>query len=85
MPTTVSSASSIRNEPARYMSWVCSARSSIGPVVGSESTIETTAAPEIIEGSRLPMSAMNGLSAMRSGYLHSARNGGRPLALAVVT
>ena len=51
-PTTVSSASSIRNEPARYMSWVCSARSSIGPVVGSESTIETIAAPEMTEGSR---------------------------------
>ena len=31
------------------------------------------------------MSAMNGLSDMRSGYLTSARNGGRPLALAVVT
>ena len=31
------------------------------------------------------MSAMNGLSDMRKGYFMSARNGGRPLALAVTT
>ncbi len=67
------------------MSCDCSALSSIGPVVGSDSTTETIAAPETICGSRLPMSAMNGLSAMRSGYLISARPGGSPLARAVVT
>ena len=31
----------IRNEPARYMSWLRSASSSIGPVVGSDITTET--------------------------------------------
>ena len=36
MPITVSTARNIRNEPARYMSWLCSAASSIGPVVGSD-------------------------------------------------
>ena len=65
------------------MSWVCSARSSIGPVVGSDITIDTIAAPEMIWGKRLPMSAMNGFSDMRSGYLANAFQGGRPLALAV--
>ena len=38
--------------------------------------------PEMTCGSRLPMSAMNGLSAMRSGYFNSSRRGGRPLARA---
>ncbi len=73
----------MRNEPARYMSWLRKASSSIGPVVGSDSTTETTAAPEITCGKSAPMSAMNGLSDMRSGYLISALNGERPLARAV--
>ena len=75
----------MRNDPARYMSWLCNARTSIGPVVGSDSTTETMAAPETICGSRLPMSAMKGLSDMRSGYFTSSRNGGSPLARPVTT
>ncbi len=75
----------IRNEPARYMSWLRSALSSIGPVVGSDMTTETIAAPEITCGSSEPISEMNGLSAMRSGYLNNALNGCRPLARAVTT
>src|SRR3954468_17112902 len=67
MPITVRSERNIRKEPARYWSWLFSASSSIGPEVCSESTTATIAEPEITEGSRLPMSAMNGLSAMRSG------------------
>ncbi len=64
------------------MSWLFSAATSIGPVVGSDSTTETIAEPEITCGRRLPMSAMNGLSAMRSGYLTSSRNGAQPLGAA---
>ena len=67
MPTTVSTARNIRNEPARYMSWLCSEESSIGPVVGSDITAETITEPETICGRRLPISEMKGLSAMRSG------------------
>ena len=65
------------------MSCVCRARTRIGPVVGSDSTTETSAEPEMNSGRRLPMSAMNGLSAIRSGYFTSALPGGRPLAWAV--
>ena len=36
-------------------------------------------------GSSEPISEMNGLSAMRSGYLNSTLNGCRPLARAVTT
>src|SRR6185436_18061873 len=85
MPITVSSARNMRNEPARYWSWLLSASSSIGPEVCSESTTATMAEPEITEGSRLPMSAMNGFNAMRSGYFTSRRNGGIPLERAVTT
>ena len=70
MPITVRNAMNIRNEPARYMSWLRSASSSIGPVSGSDITTETMTEPEISSGSRLPISAMKGLSEMRSGYLH---------------
>src|SRR5207248_4785813 len=85
MPITVSSDRNMRHEPARYWSWLRSASSSIGPEVCSESTTATIAEPEITLGSRLPMSAMNGLSDMRSGYFTSRRNGGMPLARAVTT
>src|SRR5688572_4587542 len=84
-PTTVRNAMNIRNEPARYMSWLRSESSSIGPVSGSDITTDTMTEPEISSGSRLPMSAMKGLSEMRSGYLMSKRPGGRPLARPVVT
>src|SRR5688572_13808076 len=84
-PTTVRNAMNIRNEPARYMSWLRSESSSIGPVSGSDITTDTMTEPEISSGSRLPMSAMKGLSEMRSGYLMSNRPGGRPLARPVVT
>ncbi len=67
MPTTVSTARNIRNEPARYMSWLCSEESSIGPVVGSDMTADTMTELETICGNRLPMSAMKGLSAILSG------------------
>ena len=43
------------------------------------------AEPEITLGSRLPMSAMNGLSAMRSGYFTSSWNCGMPFERAVTT
>ncbi len=67
------------------MSWLRSASSSIGPVVGSDMTTETTTAPETTSGSSEPMSAMKGLSDMRSGYFTSRRPGDRPLARPVVT
>ena len=41
MPMTVSVATNIRKVAARLTSWVLSALSSIGPVVGSDSTTET--------------------------------------------
>src|SRR5207244_10542508 len=62
-PITVRNAMNIRKEPARNMSWLRSASSSIGPVVGKDMTIDTTAAPEITCGSSEPISEMNGFSA----------------------
>ena len=85
IPITVSSDRNIKKDPARYWSWLRKASSSIGPEVCSESTTATIAEPEMTLGSRLPMSAMNGLSAMRSGYFTSRPNGGMPLARAVTT
>ncbi len=81
----MSSARNIRNDPARYMSWLCSARSIIGPVVGSESTTATMVEPEMTWGSRLPISATKGLRDIRSGYLTSTLKGCSPLARAVTT
>ena len=75
----------MRNEPARYMSWLRSASISIGPVVGRESTTDTTAAPDTTWGNRLPMSATKGLRAIRRGYLTSSRIRGIPFARAVTT
>ena len=57
----------------------------MGPVVGSDMTCETMTAPETSSGNSVPISAMNGLSDMRSGYLSSSRPGGSPLARAVTT
>ena len=54
-----------------------------GDSTSTSSTTETSAEPEMNSGSRLPMSAMNGLSDIRSGYLASAFQGGSPLAFAV--
>ena len=85
MPTTVNMARNIRKEPARYISWLCRADINIGPVVGSERTIETIADPETICGSILPISAINGFNEVRSGYFISAFMGCNPLALAVNT
>ena len=48
MPTTVSVATNSRKVAARLTSWVFSAPSSIGPVVGSDSTTETITEPEMI-------------------------------------
>ena len=67
------------------MSWLFSAASSIGPVVGSDSTTAVISAPEITAGKRLPMSEMKKLSASRIGYLRSSLPGGRPLARPVTT
>ena len=72
-------------EPARYMSWFCSAVMSRGPTVGSESTIESTVCPEIRPGSIQPTVAMKGISAMRTGYLIKRRMLLTPLARAVFT
>src|SRR5260370_10357035 len=85
MPITVRAARNIRNEPARYMSWLRNASSSIGPVVGRLITIDTTAAPEMMCGNSEPISEMKGLSALRSGYFINARNGGTPVPRAAVT
>ena len=85
VPITASMDRNIRKEPARYWSWLRNASSSIGPEVCSDSTTATTAEPEITLGSRLPMSATKGLSAMRIGYFINRRNRGIPLARAVVT
>ena len=67
------------------MSWLRSASISIGPVVGSESTTATTAAPDTTCGRRFPMSATKGLRAIRRGYLTSSRIRGMPFARAVTT
>src|SRR5579875_1002818 len=84
-PITVMNARNIRNEPARYMSWLRSASSIIGPVVGRAITTETITVPEMTCGSNEPISEMNGFRAMRSGYLNSTLTGERPLARAVMT
>ena len=47
MPITVSTATISRKVAARLTSWVLSAPSSIGPVVGSDSTTETITEPEM--------------------------------------
>src|SRR5438552_4622272 len=74
-PITVRNARNIRNDPARYMSWLLSARMSIGPVVSSDRTMAVISAPEMIAGRMDPMSEMKKLSAIRSGYLTNALNG----------
>ncbi|MNF00417.1 hypothetical protein D3C80_1992440 [compost metagenome] len=74
-PITVRKARNIRKEPARYMSWLCSARMSIGPVVSSDSTTAVISAPDMIAGRIEPMSEMKKFSAMRSGYLISTLKG----------
>src|SRR5215472_16985254 len=84
-PITVKNDMNIKNDPARCMSWLRSASSSIGPVVGRDITTETIAAPEIMCGNREPISEINGLRAIRSGYLNRALSGGSPLARAVTT
>ena len=87
-PACRSASGSRRREewkPARNWSCDCRALSRTGPTVGRLSTTETMTEPETSEGIRLPISAMNGLSAMRSGYLTSRRASRRPLARAVVT
>ena len=71
-PTTVSSAKNIKNDPAKYISWLCNAEINIGPVVGRDSTIETIAEPETIWGSILPISAMKGFNEALRGYLSNA-------------
>src|SRR5450631_3226892 len=71
-PTTVRQARNIRKEPARYMSWLCKARSNNGPVVCSDRTMATISAPETIEGKMLPMSETKKFRDMRNGYLTSA-------------
>src|SRR5205814_8930923 len=68
-PMTVRNAMNIKNEPARYMYWLRKASSSIVPVVGSDITIETTAAPDMTCGTSQPTYEHNWVSAMRSGYL----------------
>ena len=47
--------------------------------------MDTTAAPEITCGNSEPISEMNGLSDMRSGYFINTLNGCSPLARAVTT
>src|SRR6266513_1812966 len=63
LPTISMSARNRRNVPARYMSWLVSARMNMGPVVGSESTIPRIVAPEISWGSCIPITLTRGLLA----------------------
>src|SRR5215472_3949248 len=84
-PITVKNDINIKKEPARYMSWLRSASSSIGPVVGRDITTETIAAPEITCGRSEPISEIKGLRAIRSGYLNNNLSGRRPFARAVTT
>ena len=74
-PITLRNARNIRKDPARYMSWLLSARMRRGPVVSSDSTIAVISAPEMIAGRIDPMSEMKKLSAIRSGYLINALKG----------
>ena len=85
MPITVKIARNIKNEPARYMSWLCKEAISNGPVVGSESTTAVTSAPEMMLGRRLPISDTKKFNAIRKGYLRRSFPGGSPLARPVTT
>ena len=71
--------------PARYISWLSSARSSTGPVVGRFKTIAVIASPEIMVGNSQPIVLTNGLTANRTGYLNKSLLSETPLALAVIT
>lgn len=85
MPTSVSTATNNRMKPDRNWSWDCSAETRTGPTVGRLITTETITDPDTIDGIRLPISAMNGLMAIRSGYLTRSWLSFSPLARPVVT
>ena len=85
MPTTVRTDSNIRKLPARYISWLISASIKAGPVVGKPNTMDTIASPEMSAGNNNPIVLINGLMAIRSGYLISSYRGFTPLARAVTT
>ena len=83
MPSTVRILSSIIKLPARYMSWLSRACNNKGPVVGRLSTMETMASPDIKVGSSQPIVLINGLIAMRTGYLRTSLMGLTPFAQAM--
>jgi hypothetical protein len=83
MPITVSTATNMRMKPARNWSWLLRELSRMGPTVGRLNTRDTRTEPEIRCGSRLPISAMKGLSDMRKGYFSRAFVGPSPFAFAV--
>ncbi len=85
VPSTVSVLNNSRKLPARYMSWLISARNIIGPVVGRLSTTEMIVAPETRPGSTYARPLMNGLSATRTGYFQISARSFIPLARAVTT
>ena len=53
--------------PARYMSWLISARSSSGPMLGRFITVATIRLPENSGGRYQPIVLTSGLSASRTG------------------
>ena len=53
--------------PARYMSWLISARSSSGPMFGRFITVATIRLPEKSAGRYQPIVLTSGLSARRAG------------------
>ena len=78
VPITVSTDSIMMKLPARYMSWLISDCSSSGPVIGRLRTTAVIVAPDTRVGSTQPTVEMNGLSAIRTGYLSSSRFSERP-------
>ena len=56
-------------EIARYMSWPLRASKYMGPMIGSDSTIETTVEPEMIDGIVRPMCMISGWMALRTACL----------------
>src|SRR3546814_19003411 len=53
-PITTSIASNIMKTPARYISWLCRARNSSGPLVGRSLTMEPSSEPATMTGWLMP-------------------------------
>src|SRR5690606_37125233 len=68
LPTISAIARNIRIEIARYMSWPLRASKYMGPMIGSDSTIETTIEPEMNEGIVRTMCRINGWMELRRPF-----------------